>query len=81
MWVTMIKPKIVSDPTILGGKPIIRNTRISIDFILELLASGGSVTAITNAYPQLQEEAIQEAIQYAAQFLHNEIYLEIKSVA
>ena len=72
---------IISHAGILGGKPIIRNTRISVDFILELLASGGSISAVVAAYPQLSEEAVKEALQYATQFLHNEIYLEIKSVA
>lgn len=72
---------IISNPGVLGGKPIIKNTRISVGFILELLASGGSVSAIVAAYPQLSEEAVKEAIQYATQFLNNEIYLEIKSVA
>jgi uncharacterized protein (DUF433 family) len=72
---------IISNAGILGGKPIIRNTRISVDFILELLASGGSISTIVAAYPQLTEEAVKEALQYATQFLQNEIYLEIKSVA
>ena len=35
--------RIVSDPEIFGGKPIIRDTRISVEFILELIVSGGSV--------------------------------------
>jgi uncharacterized protein (DUF433 family) len=72
---------IICNEAILGGKPIIRNTRLSVDFILELLASGGSIPAIVAAYPQLSEAAVKEAVQYATQFLHNEIYLEIKSVA
>ena len=46
-------PQIVSDPAILGGKPCVRGTRLSVEFILELFASGASETEIVAAYPQL----------------------------
>lgn len=55
---------IMTNPKILGGKPIIIGTRISVEFILELIASGASVRDIVEAYPHLKEEAIREAIQY-----------------
>ncbi|WP_245549999.1 DUF433 domain-containing protein [Haliscomenobacter hydrossis] len=42
---------ITTNPKILGGKPIIKNTRISAEFILELLASGAAVKDIVEAYP------------------------------
>ena len=72
---------ITSDPQILGGKPIIKNTRISVDIILEWIASGASIADINKAHPQLAEAAIKEAVSYASHFLHNELYIEIKSVA
>ncbi|MFM2306583.1 MAG: hypothetical protein RLZZ367_1252 [Bacteroidota bacterium] len=55
---------IVSNPGVLGGKPVIRNTRISVDFILELIASGGSINAVVSAYPQLSEDAVKEALNF-----------------
>ncbi len=68
-------------PEILGGKPCIKGTRISVEFILELVASGGSIEQIIKAYPHLTKEGVQEAILYAAQFSKNEVFLQIKAVA
>jgi uncharacterized protein (DUF433 family) len=64
--------RIVSDPTVLGGKPCIRGTRISVEFILELFASGATHDDILRAYPHLAAEDIAEALRYAARFLENE---------
>lgn len=58
---------ITSDSDILGGKPIIRNTRISVEFILELIVSRGWVSQIAEAHPHLSVEAIQQAVSYGAQ--------------
>jgi uncharacterized protein (DUF433 family) len=69
------------DPAILGGKPCIKGTRISVEFILELVASGASIDDILKAYPHLSKEGVQEAILYAAQFSKNEVLLKIKAVA
>lgn len=57
---------IVSDPEHLGGKPRVRDTRISIAFLLECLASGMSVSEIVDAYPTLTEESIQGALRELA---------------
>ena len=70
--------KIYSDPAILGGKPCIKGSRISVELILEWMASGATVPDIHKTYPHLEEEAIFQAIQYAAQFMKNEILLEVK---
>ena len=51
---------VTTNPKILGGKPIIKDTRISVEFILELLASGAAVKDIVEAYPHLSEEAVNE---------------------
>lgn len=59
-------PYITSDPEILRGKPIIKNTRISVEFILELVASGGSVS-LAESYPHLSVEAIEQAVAFAEQ--------------
>lgn len=66
---------IVSDPSILGGKPCIKGTRISVELILELFASGATHEEILRAYPQLSAEGITEALRYAARFLENESFL------
>jgi len=66
---------ITFDPAILGGKPCIKGTRLSIEFILELFASGATRDEILQAYPQLNAEAIEEALRYAARSIKNEIIL------
>ena len=53
---------------ILSGKPHILGTRLSIEFILELFASGATKDEVLKSYPQLTAEAVEEALKYAAQF-------------
>lgn len=74
-------PLIGADAQILGGKPCIKGTRISVEFILELVASGATVQDIVKSYPHLTNEGVQQAILYASQFNRNEFLLEVKSVA
>jgi uncharacterized protein (DUF433 family) len=66
---------ITSDPEVLGGKPCIRGTRISVEFVLELFASGATHKDLLDAYPHLTSEGITEALRYAARFLKNESIL------
>jgi uncharacterized protein (DUF433 family) len=70
---------IVSDPDILGGKPIIRGSRISVQLILEWIASGASVQDIVEEFPHLPLEGVKEAVLYASRFMDNEILIEVKS--
>jgi uncharacterized protein (DUF433 family) len=65
--------RIVSDPAILGGKPCIRGSRMSVEFMLELVASGASRDDILKAYPHLTVEDIEEAVRYAARSIKNEV--------
>lgn len=70
--------QIVSDAGILGGKPCIRGTRLSVELILELLASGASEIDIVAAYPQLSAEAVRAAVAYAAKGMKNEVVWDVK---
>ena len=72
---------IAYNPEILNGKPHIVGTRLSIEFILELVASGATKDDMLKAYPQLTAEAIGEALRYAAQSVKNEILLDVKVAA
>jgi uncharacterized protein (DUF433 family) len=72
---------IMSDPAILGGKPCVKGTRISVTFILELYASGATLDEVLNAYPQLTAEGVAEALRYAARFLKNEVVLTAEVTA
>ena len=58
--------RITEDPAILEGKPCIKGTRISLDFLLELLAQGASREDILKAYPHLSSEDLEQAVRYVA---------------
>ena len=58
--------RITSDAKILGGKPIIQGTRISVAMILEWFASGATTAEIVRKHPQLREEDVGQALAYAA---------------
>ena len=57
---------IVSDKDHLGGKPRVRDTRISVAFLLECLAGGMSVAEIVDAYPSLAEDAVRGTLRELA---------------
>ena len=67
--------RIVSDPNILRGKPCVRGTRLSVEFLLELVASGASRDEIVKAYPQLTVDDVEEALRYASHFLENDVLI------
>ncbi len=71
--------RITANPKILGGKPVIRGTRISVEFILELLASDVSESEILQDYPHLSKEDISACLRYAANSLKNDIYIELEA--
>ncbi len=59
--------RIISDPTILFGKPVIVGTRISVELILDKLGAGDSIADLLDDYPHLSVADIRAAIQFAAQ--------------
>jgi uncharacterized protein (DUF433 family) len=72
---------IVSDPQILGGKPCVRGTRLSVEFLLELTASGGTQEQILAQYPQLTPDGLAAAFRYAADALKGEHTWELRITA
>jgi uncharacterized protein (DUF433 family) len=71
--------EIESNAAILGGKPCVRGTRISVELILELIASGGDIEAVHAAYPEVSAEAARQAILYASRFLDNEVVIGVRA--
>lgn len=69
--------RITSDPAILGGKPIIAGSRISVEVILEWMASGASREDILKAYPFLKNADLDAAFEYAAGAMKNEIHVAL----
>ena len=73
-----MESRIVTNPAVLAGKPCIRGTRISVEFILELFASGATVDDVVKAYPALTREDITAAAQFAAKYLRDGSILEVE---
>ncbi len=64
--------RIVINPAILVGKPVIKGTRLAVEFIIDLLASGWSNEEILRNYPGISREDIQACLAYAGRLLHEE---------
>jgi uncharacterized protein (DUF433 family) len=59
--------RIVLDPALLAGKPVVRGTRLSVDFVLGLLAQGWSEAEILRNYPGLSREDLLACFAYASE--------------
>lgn len=70
---------IESDPEKLYGKPIIKNTRIPVDLILEKLSEGETVEELLEAYPRIDKSAIFATFAFAADMIKNEVVYPIAS--
>lgn len=66
------KDRITINPDILVGKPIIKGTRLSVEFILELLTERWTYEDILKNYPQLSYEDILAAIEYSLELIKEE---------
>jgi len=69
--------RIVLDPKVMVGKPVIRGTRLTVDFILNLLAHGTTEDDILNEYKGLEIEDIQACFLFATQFLKNTDFMPL----
>jgi uncharacterized protein (DUF433 family) len=73
--------RIVSNPAILGGKPVIKGTRISVELILEWMASGANRDDIVSRHPHLTAEDVEQALVYAASSFKNDVLLTAEVTA
>ena len=73
--------QIISDPTIMMGKPIIVGTRITVEVILEKLAAGETAEQILDAHPRLTREAIQEALAFAVKALKADVVYPVSGAS
>lgn len=68
--------RITVDPSVLAGKPIVKGTRIAVEFVIDLLARGWSIEEILREYDHLSQEDIQACLAYASEILQSErVYL------
>jgi uncharacterized protein (DUF433 family) len=65
-------PVIVVDPAILAGKPVVAGTRLSVEFVIGLLAEGWDEAEILANYPSLTREHILACLAYARDALSSE---------
>lgn len=68
MW----QERIIIDTNILVGKPVVRGTRLAVEFIVDLMAQGWTENEIFQNYPGLTREDIQACLSYASTILHAE---------
>jgi uncharacterized protein (DUF433 family) len=66
--------RIICDPGILAGKPVVKGTRLSVELILGWLAQGWTHEMVLESYPQLQREDILAALAFAAEKIREESY-------
>ena len=59
------RPYIHSDPNILLGKPVVKGTRLAVDFLLRLFAAGWTEQQVLESYPTLTREALRAVFAYA----------------
>lgn len=57
---------IVRDPEVMGGRPCIRGTRVTVGALVGLIAAGKSEAEVLDAYPYLTHDDIAQALTYAA---------------
>jgi uncharacterized protein (DUF433 family) len=66
------RDRIVVDPEILVGKPVIKGTRISVEFVIDLLARSWTAEQILKEYDHLTPEDIQACLAYAGELVREE---------
>jgi uncharacterized protein (DUF433 family) len=70
---------IISDPSVMIGKPVIAGTRITVELIVEKLAAGETIDQILEAHPRLTKKAIQEALAFAAEALRADVIYPVST--
>lgn len=73
MWNDFIDQK----PGVLGGKPVIRGSRIGVDMILEKMGAGETIEELLVAYPTITRESLLACLSYAAASVRNETIIEL----
>jgi uncharacterized protein (DUF433 family) len=73
-----LSDRIVIDPRVLVGKPIVKGTRISVELVVDLLAKGWKEDQILDNYPNLTADDILACLAYASEVLHAERVYPLK---
>ncbi len=73
----MIQQKIISNPKVMMGKPVVSGTRITVELILEKLSAGESFDDLLKSHPRLRREGIQAALNFAREALRADVVYPI----
>lgn len=73
------RTRIVANPDVLVGKPVIKGTRISVEMVMDLLAAGYTPQQIIEQYDHLTAEDIQACLAYAKEVIRSERVYAVKS--
>jgi uncharacterized protein (DUF433 family) len=66
------RDRITVDPAVLVGKPVVRGTRLAVEFVLELLANGWTQEQVLQNYPGLAVDDVRACLAYAKEVLQEE---------
>lgn len=69
--------RIACDPGVMAGKPVIRGTRLAVDYILNLLAHGSMIESILDEYDGLSVEDVQACLLFASQSLSRTSFMPL----
>jgi uncharacterized protein (DUF433 family) len=72
------RARIVADPNVLVGKPVVKRTRISVELVIDLLAAGYTPDQIRQQYHQLTLEDIRACLAYAHEVIRSERMFAVK---
>ena len=67
-----------SDPAILSGKPVVKGTRLSVEFLLGLFAAGWTEEQVLEGYPNLAKESLRAVFAFAAETTREERTFELR---
>ena len=62
--------RITIDPKVMTGKPVIKGTRLTVQYILKLMGSGVTIDQIIEEYPKVKKEDVRACLMYAAQYFN-----------
>lgn len=69
-----------ADPEILQGKPVVKGTRLSVDFILGLFAAGWTEQQVLESYPTLTHDALRAVFAFSAECMREEALFAVQEV-
>jgi len=69
--------RVTMNPKVMVGKPVIRGTRLTVEYVLNLLAHGATTEEIINEYAGLTREDIQACVLFATRALENTAFMPL----